>query len=160
MGHISLHPLGPLYSRGPGTSTNGKKNKMLRHENKNQGPRDPGNRTLETAFRSIRLHTTAEVFFQRKPKIENRQKSDGPLQWFNSSLFGGEYSVVGPSLRVPGAEAPGLISFTSKIVPRLGCTSAATANSRLHQRAEVSQSKTAISSHRSAGQLCAALCPG
>lgn len=101
-----------------------------------------------------------KCFFQRKPKIENRQKSDGPLQWFNSSLFGGEYSVVGPSLRVPGAEAPGLISFTSKIVPRLGCTSAATANSRLHQRAEVSQSKTAISSHRSAGQLCAALCLG
>lgn len=93
---------GPLYSWNPATSTSGKKNKTLRHENKNQGPRDPGNGTLETAFRIIKLHRAAEVFFQRKPKIENRQKSEGPPQWFNSSLFGGECSVVGPSLGVPG----------------------------------------------------------
>lgn len=133
---------------------------MSRHENKNQGPGDPGNRALETAFRSIKLHTTAEVFFQRKPKIENRQKSEGPLRWFNSSLFCGEYSVVGPSLQVPGAEPPGLISFTSKIVPKLGGTSAAIANPCLHQGAEISQSKTAISSQHTAGQLFAALCLG
>lgn len=95
-------PAGPLCAWNPFTSTSGKKNKTRRHENKNQGARDSGNGTLETAFRITTLHKAAEVFFQRKPKIESRQKSEGPPRRFDSSLFGWELSIVEPSLRVLG----------------------------------------------------------
>lgn len=57
---------------------------------------------------SLQNHQTAQSsrsVFQRRPKIESRQKSEGPPQWFDSSLFAGELSVVGPCLGVPGRRA-------------------------------------------------------
>lgn len=56
----------------------------------------------DRAFRITKLREAAGVVFQRKPKIESRQTSEGPPQWLDSSLFGGEPGIVGPSLRVLG----------------------------------------------------------
>lgn len=56
----------------------------------------------DRAFGITKLHKAAGVVFQRKPKIESRQTSEGPPQWLDSSLFGGEPSIVGSSLRVLG----------------------------------------------------------
>lgn len=140
----------------PLPSTSGKKNKTLRHENKSQGLETLGTGPWRQSLQNSKLHNVAEVFFQRKPKIESRQKSEGPPRWFDSSLFGGELSVIGPSLRVPGRRPQDSFPLPVKLFRSWD----------IHLQplptppADVSQSKTTISSCHTVGLLCACTVPG
>lgn len=114
-----------------------------------------GQETLGTGpwGQSLQNHQTAQssriffFFLQRKPKIESRQKSKGPPRWFDSSLFGGELSIAGPSLRVLGRRPQDSFPLPVKQFLKLGYASAATASSSSRcfpKQASISSSRRTV----------------